>query len=420
MDQSTRPRPSRREFLKEAAATAGAALAAPYVITSAALGAEGRPAASERIAMGAIGIGGRGGYIMGLFMGHADVQMVGVCEVRGDRRGRAKAAADNRYGNKDCKAYIDLRELLARDDLDAVCIATGENWHALASLLAARAGKDVYCEKPGSHTIAEGRALADAFRRYGRIYQGGTQRRSVGQFGFALHLARSGALGRIKVVRGEAGVSVPQTHTMPAEPQPPREQVDWDLFLGPAPWRPYNGRWLGAWKGDYDFQGGSIKEWGSHTADLCQLAADADHTSPVEYEQQGGDFVCRYANGAEMIFTRGLGQVGVRFEGDAGWVHVNDGGLQGFHPPSLRLDRQLGRGYPADGHVRNFLNCVKTRGRARSHAEAIHRSMAACHCADISLLLGRPMKWDPVKEEFIGDDEANRLRSRPLREPWRL
>jgi len=419
MKRTVFSRPNRRDFLKGAAAAA-AGLAAPYAITSSALGAGGRPAASDRLVMGAIGIGGRGGYIMSTFMWYPDVQMAAVCDVQGDRRNRAKAAVDGKYGNKDCKPYIDLREMLARGDIDAVCIATGENWHGPAAIMSMRAGKDVYCEKPGCHTIAEGRLLAEAAAKSGAIYQGGTQRRSLGHFAFALHLARSGALGRLKAVKGEAGVSVPRWLSFPAQPQPPREVVDWDIYLGRAPWRAYNQAWLRAWRGDWDFQGGSIKEWGSHTADLCQLAASADETAPVEYHQEGSQFVCTYANGTKLIFTQGLGQVGVRFEGDAGWVHVNDDGVKGVYPESLMIERQLGRGYPANDHVRNFLDCVKSRRQPRSFAEAIHRGMTVCHAADISLYLGRPLKYDPVKEEFIGDDDANRLRAHTRRQPWVL
>jgi hypothetical protein len=411
--------PTRRSFLKRAGGLCGAAVGAPLVVPSRALGLDGAVAPSERVVMGAIGLGGRNSYDMGAFMGEAEVRMVAVCDVQGGRREHARQAVNRRYGNNDCKAYIDLREMLARPDIDAVTIGTGENWHALASILAARAGKDVYCEKPGTHTIAEGRALADTVKRLGRIYQGGTQRRSLSHFRFALDLAREGKLGKLKKVWGEAHVAVPTTFDVPAQPQPPREVVDWDLFLGPAPWRPYNERWLGGWRGSYDFQGGGIKEWGSHTACLCQLAADGDFTGPAEYEQQGKDFVCRYANGVEMIFTTGLGQVGVRFEGSEGSVHVNDDGVKGTEPASLMGERRFGKGYPVNDHLENFLHCIKTRQTPRSHAESIHRSMTVCHCADISLILGRPLKWDPVKEEFVGDSEANRWRSRAMREPWR-
>jgi predicted dehydrogenase len=197
MKSNRPPRRTRRQFLKRAAAAGGAIAAAPYAITSTALGADGRPPASERIVMGAIGIGGRGRYVMGAHMWNEDVQMVAVCDCQGPRRRAAQAAVNAKYGRGDCRAYIDLRELLAREDIDAVCIATGDNWHSLASSLAVKAGKDVYCEKPVSVTIAESRALVETIRRHGAIFQCGTQRRNVGNFVFAVHLARSGKLGRL-------------------------------------------------------------------------------------------------------------------------------------------------------------------------------------------------------------------------------
>ncbi len=411
---------TRRNVLKGAAAAAAASFAAPYVLTSTALGAPGRAAASDRIVMATIGMGGRNTYDTGVMMADPRVQTVAVCDVQKAKRDAGVGFVNRRYGNSDCKAYIDLREMLARPDIDAVNIGTGENWHGPASILAMRAGKDVYCEKPGSHTIAEGRLLADTAKKTGAVYQGGTQRRSLGQFTFALHLARSGKLGRIKRVLGEAHVNVPGYIRLPAEPEPPREIVDWDIFLGLNPWRPFNQQWLRGWRGDYDFQGGGIKEWGSHTADLCQLAADGDLTAPVEYRREGKDFVCRYANGIEMVFTTGLGQVGVKFEGTDGMVWTNDDGVQATEPRSLMKERNFARGYPANDHIGNFLDCVKSRQQPRSFAEAIHRSMTACHCADISLILGRPLKFDPVKEEFIDAEDANRYRSRPGRQPWVL
>jgi hypothetical protein len=411
---------TRRTFLGRSAAVVGSVLAAPYFVPARALGRDGAVAPSERITMAAIGVGGRNTYDMTAFMGEKVVQMIGVCDVQKSRRDAAEKIVNEHYGNQDCKAYRDLRELLARPDLDAVNIGTGENWHAPASIMAARAGKDIYCEKPGTHTIAEGRVLSDTVRRLARVYQGGTQRRSLSHFRFALDLARSGKLGQLKTVRAEAPPSVPGYLTFPAQPQPDREIVDWDIFLGANPWRPYNQNWLHAWRGDFDFQGGGIKEWGAHTVCLCQLANDADATSPVEYEHTGKDMTCRYANGVELVLTSGLGQVGVRFEGTEGWVHVNDDGVKGTHPESLLGNQKFGSGYPANDHIQNFLTCIRTRGTPRSHVEAIQRSMTACHCADLSMFLGRPLKWDPVKEEFIGDDEANRMRSRAFRAPWRV
>ncbi|MCD6303603.1 MAG: Gfo/Idh/MocA family oxidoreductase [Planctomycetes bacterium] len=415
---------TRRDFLRAAAS----AVAAPYVLTSSALGAGGRAPASERIIMGAIGHGGRGRYDLGVFMWNKDVQVVAVCEVRSDRRAAAKAAVDRRYGNSDCKTYIDLREMLARPDIDAVLIATGDNWHSEAAILAARAGKDMYCEKPMSVTIAESREVAETMRRFGRIYQCGTQRRNIGNFVFAVHLARSGRLGRLRVVRAEK--AWPQSGVyftvLPPEQQPPREVMDWNQWLGPAPWRPYNHQYYarGFWSRHGDFSGGSITEWGSHTVDLCQWANDADATNPVHYEviNDKGDVKATYANGVELFIQKGLrfGSCPVRFEGDEGWVETGDSGRIECHPASLLAERKFRGGYPADDHVRQFLDCVKTRRQPVSNADVAHHSITACHCANIAVRLGRELRWDPLKEEFIGDEQANRLRSRAYRVPWRL
>jgi len=428
MSATNNRRLNRRRFLKWGAAGAGGALAAPYAIASTALGDEGRPPASERIVMGAIGLGGRGSYDMDAFMGNEDVQMAAVCDVQGDRREAAKAAVDKKYGNSDCKAYIDLRELLARPDIDAVLVATGDNWHSMASILAARAGKDVYCEKPVSVAIADSRELAETVRRFSRIFQCGTQRRNVGNFVFAVNLARSGRLGKLRELHAEKADTKSGVHftVLPPEPEPTREAMAWDLWLGPAPWRPYNAQYYtrGFWSSHGDFSGGSITEWCSHTADLCQWANDADATAPVEYEviNENGDVTARYANGVKLVMRKGLrfGSCPVRFEGEEGWVETGDSGEIEVHPASLLEERRFHGGYPADNHIREFLDCVKSRRQPVSNADVAHHSITACHAANVAVRLGRTVKWDPAKEEFVGDEEADRLRSRAYRQPWRL
>ena len=414
-------RMTRRRLLGAAAA----ATAAPYVITSAALGGGGRPPASDRIVMGAIGVGRRGRYDLKAFLGHADVQVAAVCDVQGERRAAAKQDVDAAYGSGDCRTYIDLRELLERRDIDAVLIATGDNWHSPASVLAARAGKDIYCEKPLGMAIAESRAVVEAVGRYGVVFQCGTHRRNVGQFRFAVELARSGRLGRLTVLHAARSTWWVETYRddLAGEPPPPRERLDWDLWLGPARRRPYNARYLDRmyWGGHLDFAGGSITEWGSHTADLCQWANDADDTSAVTYEPTGDTVAARYANGVELLFVPSQGAMHIRLEGTGGWALANDDGRMETHPAGLRA---LGHGFrkayhPAD-HVRDFLDCVRSRREPTSPAHVVHRSLTTCHCANICLRLGRKLRWDPAREEFVGDDEANRLRSRPCRAPWRL
>jgi len=413
---------SRRAFVGRA----GAALAVPYFISASALGAEGRPAASERITMGTIGCGGRGMSDLGSFLGNGDVQMVAVCDLQASRRNLGKKKVDDYYRTNDCIAYQDIFEILDRDDIDAVLIATGDNWHTMASILAARAGKDMYCEKPMSVAVTEGRGLCDAMERYGVIFQCGTQRRSVPRFRFAVELAQSGKLGELKTLYAEKApgewFKYHPYATLPPEPEPPKDVCDWDRWLGPAPWRPYNKTYLTRrfWMCSFDFSGGALTEWGSHTADLCQWANNADDTTPVEFEHAEGTIVAHYANGARLFFEEGKWPLHVRFVGTEGEVYVDDDGNITAKPESLLAERRFGKGYPQGNHVRNFLDCVKSRQRPIAPAEGAHRANSTCQVANICLQLGRSLKYDPAKEQFVGDPTADRMLSRPQREPWRL
>jgi hypothetical protein len=356
------------------------------------------------------------------------VRFVAVCDVKGERRKVVKEMVDTRYGNRDCATYIDLRELLARRDIDAVLIATGPSWHGTAAILAAQAGKDVYCEKPCTRNIAQSLALAQVFRRTGRVFQAGTQRRSLPNFVYAVELARSGRLGKLQTMYAHPmTLNVQSSGWLPAEPERSREDVDWDLYLGPAPWRPFNAKHLRS----FDFEeggglvGGGCLPWGSHCVDLCQWANDADRTAPAEYEPKEGQLHARYANGVRLIIRMNgwlpLGSCPVRFEGDKGWVETGDDAELVASSPALLAGKGVKiPGYPADFHIRNFLDCVKTRARTRSDAEATCYAHIACHAANIALFLGRKVCYDPAQNEFPNDDEANRLRSEALREPWRL
>ncbi|MFV1964521.1 MAG: Gfo/Idh/MocA family protein, partial [Pirellulaceae bacterium] len=403
-----------------------AGLAAPHVITSAALGGQGQVAASERITMGAIGLGGRGKHDLTALLANPDVHMMAVCDCQGDRRTQGKEMVNKHYGNQDCDTHIDFRELLARDDIDAVLIATGDNNHSLVSVHAAKAGKDIYCEKPMSVVVAEGRATADMVQRYGVIYQCGTQRRSVGRFKYAVELAQSGKLGELKEVYAEKAPSewFGELHerTLPAQPQPPRDVVDWDQWLGTAPWRPYNKGYMARkfWGGHRDFSGGTITEWGSHTADLCQWANRADDTSPVEYELAEGTVIAYYANGVKLIFEKGKWPLHVKFVGTEGWIYADDDGTVKAEPKSLLAGRQFGKGYPNEGHVRNFLDCVKSRRQPIAPPEGAHRANSTCQVANICMRLGRKVTWDPVNEKFVNDPMADRQLVRACRGPWQL
>lgn len=420
---------TRRRFLKSAA-QAGALLAAPHLMPGTALGMSGAVAPSERIVLGGIGIGNRGGYDLGCFLQQPDVQFVAVCDIKAVRRKSVKMTVDTKYGNQDCDTYRDFRDLLARDDIDAVLIATGPNWHCTAATYAARAGKDMYCEKPCTKNISQSLLLAETMKRTGRVFQAGTQRRNLPHFAFACELARTGRLGKLlKVYAHPAGMHTVSSGWLPAEPEPNKEDVDWDLYLGPAAWRPFNKKLLDG----FNFEkgggmvGGGVLEWGSHCVDLCQWAASADNTAPVEYNPpENGRVVAKYADGVELIIRNDgwlpLGSCPVRFEGTDGWVETGDSGKFVLSSPELLAGRKVAEigGYPATFHVRDFLNCVKTRSQPLANADAACYSHIACHAANIAIFLDRQVKYDPVKNEFLNDEQANRLRSEALRAPWRL
>lgn len=321
---------TRRAFLKRAATAATGVVAVPCFIPARARGRDGNVAPSNRIVLGAIGIGNRGTYVLECFVHEPGVQFVAICDVKEARRQAVKQKADEQYGNHDCAMYRDLRELLVRPDIDAVLIATGPNWHAVAASLAAEAGKDVYCEKPCTKNIAQSLALAETFRHTGRVFQAGTQRRSLPNFAFAVELARRGKLGKLHTMYAHPGGLDPKTSGwLPAQPEPDKEVIDWDLFLGPAAWRPFNKQWLDA----FNFEkgggmvGGGCLEWGSHCVDICQWANDADKTTAVEYWPEGNEIHARYANGVKLVLRNdgwlNLGSCPVRFEGEKiGRAHV--------------------------------------------------------------------------------------------------
>ncbi len=433
MSRPNRRRVSRRGFLGRT----GGLLAAPYVISATALGAEGRPPASERIVMGGIGLGGRGSGDMRWLLNEAEVQFVAVCDVRRQRREAAKRAVDGKYGNSDCVTYRDLRELLSeRTDTDAMLIATGDRWHATAAILAMKAGKDLYCEKPGTMTIAEGRAVVNTAKRYGRVFQTGTQRLSEPKFVFPTEMARRGMLGKLHTVRAHMWArvqDVTENRWLPAQPEPAREDLDWDLWLGPVPHRPYNKGYLGgcgAWGVYWDLAAG-VAGWGSHTFMQCQMASHNEYTSPVEYtypgNSSGANMVVRFANGVKMVLECGgwRGSCGVKFEGSEGWASVADGYSRAdLSSEALRGEQnKVMSQYTAEtqrrlNHMQDFLTCVKTRRQTIANPEAMHRSMTTNHAINICLALRRDLKWDPAKEEFIGDEQANRMRSRAARQPW--
>jgi predicted dehydrogenase len=422
---------TRREILKTAAA--------PMIVPSTVLGQRaGAVAPSDKIVFGGIGIGARGSSDLRALLSFGQARFVAICDVRNERREEVKSTVDQKYGNRDCQMYDDQYALLARGDIDAVLIATGDRWHTPLSILAAQHSKDVYCEKPCSMSMEESWALADAFRRYGRLYQAGCQRRNGGNFELCKELLQSGALGKLKTLYANVGPSVnwppiPSRDWLAAEELPPKQVLDWDRWLGPAPWRPYNSAYVrGGWRNFYDFHGGGILEWGSHTVDLCHWAAELDDTQPVTYEPVGSNtgpykVLCTYANGVNLVMrddgwegSLNTGSCSFRIEGDKGWVETGDRTVIACSDnikPMLRptTSANLALAY----HMEDFLQCIKTRQQPRANAAAAANSHIACHAAFIAYQRGKKLTWDPAKHEFVGDDVANRMRSRAQREPWR-
>jgi len=433
---------SRRGFLAATAAVGAAAL--PTIVSARALGLGEAAAASERITLGVIGMGPRATHVVSGMMKLPDLQVVAIADVQAARRDKGKALVDETYGTKDCMVYRDFRELIARKDIDAVLVATGDRWHATASIMAAEAGKDVYSEKPCGLTIDLCQRLADTIKKTGRVYQAGTQRRSVPNWTAAVKLAQTGRLGKLKSLHASIYEPKISNDWLPAEKTPPPDTCDWNLWLGIAPWRPYNAQYVqGKWRGVHDFDAGAqILEWGVHTADLCQWANSADGTTPLEYEPREDSIVCRYANGVELVldylktpfgvrepkFNTKLGTCPAKFVGESAWVATGDSRRIDLSDESLRAEVPAAEEKPeqfiaAKLHSRNFVDCIKSRQSTVCNADVMRKSHITCHAAATSWILGRKLMLDPVRELFVTadgrpDNEANRFRSRPERNPW--
>ncbi len=439
MKHAEQGRITRRQFLTRAVAVTGAAAMAPYVITSTALGGEGRPAASERITMGFIGTGGRGTALLTNFLSLPEAQVVAACDVKRPARERAQGMTNKQYTNDACVTFVDFRELIARPDIDAVTVASNDHWHVLHALAAVRAGKDVYCEKPMGLCLAQAKMLRGEVQRLGRVFQFGTQERSSWSTRLACEMVLSGWVGKIHTVKVGTRYSFAAPN-FPAMPVP--DWIDYDLWLGPAPWSPFtenrvsNSHWFHI----SDYSLGFIAGCGIHTVDMAQWGNGTDRTGPVEVEGTGTyprDGLCdcatawnvnlKFASGVVMNFTDGeQNTLGVRFEGTDGWVYVKErhlGGAIDAEPKSL-LKRPLGADdvhLPVSNHhQQNFLECVKSRQPTAAPIETAVRSETICQLSDIAARVQRKLRWDPEKEEFVGDDEANRMLTRPMRSPWHL
>jgi predicted dehydrogenase len=431
---------NRRRFLKDVTGIAAGAVAFPYIVSSSALGNAGNVAASNRIVMGCIGVGSQGTGNMRGFLGKKQVQIVAVCDVDKMHRDRAKKTVDDRYGNSDCRTYLDFRDIIACDDIDALSLAVPDHWHSIPVITAARAGKDMYGEKPLARTIREGRAMVNAVHSYGRVWQTGSWQRSVQNFHRGCELVRNGRIG--KVYKVEVGLPTGSGGGNP-DVQVPPEGLDWNFWLGSALWRPFMKYSQRAphwdWRWIMDFSGGQLTDWAGHHIDIAHWGLGLDETGPVEIEGRGVyprdgvydtpteyKFTCKYANGMTMIVANDRQQpkgMGTVWYGEKGWVYVDRGDKLQAEPKSI-LDETIGPDeihlYESRDHQQNFLDCVLTRKKTIAPIEVAHRSISVGLLGEIAMLTERKLHWDPDKEVFLNDELATRMLSRPMRSPWHL
>jgi len=433
----------RRTFLKGGAA----AVAGAYAVPCSALG-KGRRAASETLTMGIIGLGSMGMRHVKGFLQEEDCRIIAVCDVDAGRRRPAVEEINRHYENTDCAQYNDFRKLIERDDIDTLCIAVPDHWHSIPAIMGVRAGKDIYGEKPLALTIAEGRAMVEAVNRYGCVWQTGSWQRSTAHFRFGCELVRNQRIGKLLKVevgigpgfKGPGRPTVDRIDPQPVQPVP--KDFDYEMWLGPAPWASYtqkrchwNFRWI------LDYSGGQVTDWGAHHIDIAHWGMDCDATGPLEVAGSGifpkdglwdaavdYDFECKYADGLIMhVASNSPHQQHVRFIGERGSVHVTRDWIrtdpkdlvrEKIGPDEIHLARPAGD--HRRGHHRDFLDCVKTRAQTISPVEIGHRSAIPCHLANIAMILGRKIRWDPEREQILNDTTANRMLGRPMRSPWRL
>lgn len=438
----------RRDFLKLAGGTA-AAIGFPTIIPARVLGAD---APSKKITVGCIGVGWQGGGNLGGFLGLGDCQVVAICDVDDGHLNGAVGEVNKRYGNQDCKAYKDFRELIARKDIDAVCISTPDHWHAIPAICAAEAGKDIFCEKPLSHTLAEGIAMVRAVKKNQRIWQTGSWQRSQATFRWAAELVQNGYLG--KVTRVEVGL--PSGHAdfagsgngKPDGTPPPG--VDYEMWTGPAKMMPFNAsRFHKNWRWNYNYGGGQLMDWIGHHCDIAHWGlvnpefgcGPDDAVGPLEVsataEFPAKDAVwntatkyrveCKYPNNIEMVIAGGYGEIagGAKWIGPNGWISVDRGRFTASNVEWIRevqaLEKKDGLKialYKSPGHFREFVDSIKSRKRTLTPVEIAHRSQTPGHLGNIAALTGRKLRWDAVKEEIVGDAAASALMSSPVRAPW--
>ncbi len=433
---------SRREFLST---TALAALAAPTILTSRAFGQDQRPAPSDRIVMGMIGVGWQGGGNMGNFLGNKACQVVAVCDLDQNHLNAAVNTVNGRYKNQDCKAYHDYRELLARPDIDAVMIATPDHWHALTAIEAARQGKDIFGEKPLAHSIAEQQAMVKAVQQHQRIWQTGSWQRSEKHFHYAAEVVRNGLIGKIKRVE----VGLPAGHADFANTKdktaitPPPAELDYDFWIGPAEKLPYiEARSHKNWRWNYNTGGGQLLDWVGHHCDIAHWGMDCDNSGPLEIEGQGEfppkdavwntctkyRLTAKYPNDIEMVIAGGHNDIrgGTKWIGTDGWVWVDRNNAFESSKSELEDARSLPENlrkvklYESRDHFGNFLDCVKSRKPTITPIEVAHHSAIPGHLGLIAMLTGRKVKWDAQQEVILGDADASKLLAHQYRGPWKL
>ena len=437
-------RVSRRQFLKGSAGVTVAGLGFPYIVPSSVLGRSNAVLPSETLTVGCVGMGGQGNGDMASFLAESDARVVAVCDVDSRRLQSAKERVDRTYGSNDCAAYGDFREIIARDDIDIVQLTTPDHWHAVIAIVAAKAGKDIYGEKPFSHTLREGRAMCDAVERYGRVWQTGSWQRSRANFRFACELVLNGRIGTVRHV----DVGLPQGFSAGGDEgttvtTPPKE-LDYDFWLGPAPWTDYvPARVHWNWRWNLEYGGGQLLDWIGHHVDIAHWGLGLDYTAPIEVDGVGEypetglwnaastyRINTRYANGITMTIGGGQPDItmGAKWIGDDGWVWVTRGGIDA-EPKSLLREvfgsneislAPVGAAIDYQNHTRNFLDCVRTRATTLAPAEVAHRSATPGHLGQIAMLLGRKLRFDPHTEEIIGDPTASRMLGKALRSPWSL
>jgi len=433
--------------LRRAAGVAAGGIVLPYVVSAKSLGADGSVAPSNRITVASIGVGWQGPTNMEQFLQLDDCRVVAICDIDKNHLREAVNTVNDHYGNRDCAAYADYREVLARKDIDAVVISVPDHWHGIIAVAAAEAGKDIYGEKPLSHDFRQGRAICDAVRRYGRIWQTGSWQRSEERFWFACNLVRSGRIGKVSHV----GVGLPRGHIDFEGTKgqdkfgPPPAELDYDTWLGPAPYAPYCPMRIHKnWRWNLDYGGGQLMDWVGHHVDVAHWALGLDYAGPVEVEGHGDypptglwnsatefEVTTKYAGGLTMLISSRISYplgtewhevCGTKWFGENGWVCVTRGGIDA-EPKSL-LREKFGPNeqllFESPGHWRNFIDCVKSRRTTISPCEVAHRSVTPGHLGQIAMLLGRKLRFNPETEEIIDDPTASRLLGTAMRSQWHL